>query len=220
MSSANSTGGSARVVTDVATKPRKRLPRAEREERMLDAAEAVFGRRGFQGASMDEIARRAGITKALVYQYFGSKEGLCEATVDRGVARLFAALEEATAAVPAGPAQVAAFVQGYFDHIEANRGSLWLLYAEASSASALNAMRARNAELVADLISRAFDELGREADADWLAVSAQSMVGAGEQVARWWTSHPDISKDVVVARFTELANAIITAGFFEAPRRG
>ena len=40
---------------------------------MLDAAEAVFGRRGFHGASMDEIARRSGITKALLYQYFGSK---------------------------------------------------------------------------------------------------------------------------------------------------
>jgi AcrR family transcriptional regulator len=201
------------------TKTRKRLPRAEREERMLDAAEAVFGRRGFHGASMDEIARRSGITKALLYQYFGSKEGLCEATVDRGVARMFAALEEATEAVPPGPAQVAAFAQGYFDYVDATRGSFWLLYAEASSTAALNAMRQRNADLIADLIARAFEELGRQPDAARLALLAQYMVGAGEQVARWWVGRPGASKDQVVSHFVDAVGAAIAAAFEAAPAR-
>jgi AcrR family transcriptional regulator len=216
MSSVQPTAGSGRVVGAVATKSRKRLPRAEREERMLDAAEAAFGRRGFQGVSMDEIARRSGITKALLYQYFGSKEGLCEATVDRGVARLFAALEEATAEVPPGPAQVTAFVQGYFDYIDATRDSFWLLYAEASP-SAVNAMRQRNAAAIGDLIANGFEELGRDADADAIAVLAQYLVGAGEQVARWWVDQPDVPKEVVVARFGEAAGAAIAAAFGAAP---
>jgi AcrR family transcriptional regulator len=199
------------------TTPRKRLPRAEREERMLDAAETVFGSRGFHAASMDEIARRSGITKALLYQYFGSKEGLCEATVDRGVARLFAALEEATSEAAPGMGQVAAFVQGYFDYVEASRGSLWLLYAEASSAAALNRMRQRNADLIADLITRGFEELGREPDHERLAVLAQHLVGAGEQIARWWADQPGVPKDLVVAQFLESAGAVITAAF-EAAR--
>jgi AcrR family transcriptional regulator len=185
---------------------------------MLDAAETVFGSRGFQAASMDEIARRSGITKALLYQYFASKEGLCEATVDRGVARLFAALEEATSEAPPGMGQVAAFVQGYFDYVEASRGSLWLLYAEASSAAALNQMRPRNADLIADLIARGFEELGREPDHERLAVLAQHFVGAGEQIARWWVDQPSVPKDLVVAQFLEAAGAAITAAF-EAARR-
>lgn len=186
---------------------------------MLDAAEEVFTQRGFQRASMEEIARRSGITKALLYQYFGSKEGLCEATVDRGVARLFAALEGATAAAPAGPAQIEAFARGYFDYIEATRGSFWLLYAEASSATALNGMRQRNADLIADLLARAFDELGREPDTGALAQLAQFIVGAGEQVARWWADNPGNSKELIVSRFVEAASAAITASFDTSPRR-
>ena len=186
---------------------------------MLDAAEAVFGRRGFHGASMDEIARRSGITKALLYQYFGSKEGLCEATVDRGVARMFAALEEATEAVPPGPAQVAAFAQGYFDYVDATRGSFWLLYAEASSPAALNAMRQRNADLIADLIARGFEELGRQPDAARLAVLAQYIVGAGEQVARWWVGTPGAPKNQVVSHFVDAVGAAIAAAFEAAPTR-
>src|SRR5437588_6793871 len=55
---------------------RPRIPRAERERDMLRAAEEVFGERGYHGASMDEIAARAGITKPMLYSYFESKEGL------------------------------------------------------------------------------------------------------------------------------------------------
>jgi AcrR family transcriptional regulator len=196
------------------TKTRKRLPRAEREARMLDAADLVFGRRGFQGASMDEIARRSGITKALLYQYFGSKEGLFEAAVERGVARLFEALGAAVADVPAGPAKVAAFIDGFFSHVDANRDSLWLLYAEASSRS-VNAMRQRNADLIAGLVSAGFEELGRRPDPKELSVLSHYLVGAGEQVARWWVEHPEVPKEVVIDRFTESAVGAI-ASLFQA----
>lgn len=201
-----------------ATASRKRLPRAEREERMLDAAEAVIGRRGFQGASMDEIARRSGITKALLYQYFGSKEGLCEATADRGVARMFTALGEATAEVPAGPGQIEAFVRGYFDYVDTTRTTFWRLYTEASPA-ALNAMRQRNAAAIRGLVGQAFEELGREPDPAALDVVAQHLVGAGEQVARWWVEQAEVSKAVVVETFLEAARAIIVAAFAAAPER-
>jgi AcrR family transcriptional regulator len=54
----------------------ERLARAERERLMLRAAGDAFATRGFHGASMDDIARAAGITKPMLYRYFGSKEGL------------------------------------------------------------------------------------------------------------------------------------------------
>ncbi len=52
----------------------KRLPRAVREQQMLDAAVKVFARRGFHAASMDEIAEVAGISKPMVYAYLGTKD--------------------------------------------------------------------------------------------------------------------------------------------------
>ena len=51
---------------------RTRLPRAERERQILDAALAVFAERGFQNASMDAVAERVGVTKPVVYTHFGS----------------------------------------------------------------------------------------------------------------------------------------------------
>lgn len=50
---------------------------------MLEVAEEVFAERGYQDASMDEIARRVGVTKPMLYAYFGSKEGLLVATIAR-----------------------------------------------------------------------------------------------------------------------------------------
>ena len=52
----------------------KRVPRAIREQQMLEAAVSVFGRLGFHAASMDEIAELAGISKPMVYAYLGTKE--------------------------------------------------------------------------------------------------------------------------------------------------
>ena len=53
----------------------KGVPRADREQQILDAAVAEFGGRDYTHASMAAIAQRAGISKPLVYEYFGSKEG-------------------------------------------------------------------------------------------------------------------------------------------------
>jgi AcrR family transcriptional regulator len=202
----------------MAATTRKRLPRAEREERMLDAAEAVFGKQGFQAASMDEIARKSGITKALLYQYFGSKEGLYEACVERGRADLFELLREAVAGAKPGRPQLAAFVKGYFDFVEENRGVWWLLYGEASS-SAVNEMRARNAELIVELLTSALEEQGRKPDPNALAVLAHHLVGAGEQVGRWWADRPEVPKKTVVSTYLELAGGAIDAVFRTAPRR-
>src|SRR2546428_13985678 len=78
---------------------RPRVPRAQRERAMLRAAADVFGERGYHGASMDEIAARAGITKPMLYSYFDSKEGL------------FAACGEAAAALLTEPVREAAAVR-------------------------------------------------------------------------------------------------------------
>ncbi|MEA2418363.1 MAG: hypothetical protein QOE60_569, partial [Thermoleophilaceae bacterium] len=59
-----------------------------RERQLLELAEALFAERGYAGASMDELARRAGVTKPVVYELFGSKEGLFGACVDRSIERL------------------------------------------------------------------------------------------------------------------------------------
>ena len=55
---------------------RTRLPRAERERQMLDTARALFAARGYADVTMDEVAAAVGVTKPLLYNYFGNKEQL------------------------------------------------------------------------------------------------------------------------------------------------
>lgn len=89
-----------------------RMPRAVREQQMLDAAVRTFGQRGYRAASMDEIAELAGVSKPLVYLYLNSKEELFSACIRREAAALVAAVREGAAgrgvendrAVPGAPA--------------------------------------------------------------------------------------------------------------------
>jgi AcrR family transcriptional regulator len=177
---------------------------------MLDAAGRVFGEKGFQAAPMDEIAEASGITKALVYQYFGSKEGLYAACVERSRARLFADIERAMALVPPGPQRLRAFAERYFDSLEADRGSFWLLYGEAPTA-AVNAMRERNAQSIARAVAGVLDPARRPPSAVELEVLAHALVGAGEQVGRWWVERPDVPKAEVVEHFVTTVSGAIAA---------
>ena len=62
---------------------RKRMPRAEREQQILEVAEEVFAGDGYQATSMDDIAQRVGLSKPMLYEYFGSKEGLLLACLEK-----------------------------------------------------------------------------------------------------------------------------------------
>jgi AcrR family transcriptional regulator len=180
-----------------------------REELMLEAAEEVFGSAGFRGASMDEIAARSGITKAMLYQYFDSKEALYDACTERMRSRLFDSLETRLHDVAGGTARTREFIDTYFAFLAAHRGKPWLLYAEASVGTA-NAMRELNAEAIERMLRETAGPHARLADVD-VQVAAHSLVGAGEQVGRWWLERDDVSHEDAAARFEKVAAAIIAS---------
>lgn len=91
---------------------------------MLAAAEAVFAERGFRAASMEEIAARVGVTKPMLYEYFGSKDGLLVACIARASAELFARTGRAHAAACDPEQRVRDGVRVFFDFI-AGHGAAW-----------------------------------------------------------------------------------------------
>jgi AcrR family transcriptional regulator len=103
------------------------------------------------------------------------------------------------------------FVERYFEIIGANRHSWWLLYGEAGAA-AVNEMRQRNADVIERALVAA---LGPREGMD---VLTQAIVGAGEQVGRWWAEHPEVDETAVVDRFVAFAGAAIAALPPAAPR--
>src|SRR6202011_2554417 len=63
---------------------------AERRYQLIDVARTLFAERGYEGTSIEEIAQRANVSKPVVYEHFGGKEGLYAVVVDREVERLLA----------------------------------------------------------------------------------------------------------------------------------
>ncbi|WP_170839341.1 TetR/AcrR family transcriptional regulator [Micromonospora halophytica] len=187
----------------------KRLPRAVREQQMLDAAVKVFSRRGFHAASMDEIADDAGISKPMVYAYLGTKEELFVACLHRETARMMEAI--AGAAAPDLPADQRLWrgLRAFFGFVGAHRDGWAVLYRQARGsqpfAGELAAMRARLVEVVAGMLDHALRAEGREVAETELEVVAYALVGASESLADWLADRPEADPEKTATRMMNVA---------------
>jgi AcrR family transcriptional regulator len=165
-----------------------RVPRAVRERQLIELAEELFSERGYQGASMDELARRAGVTKPVVYELFGSKDGLFRACLERSAERLATRIADAVRAETDPEARLRAgglaFLRFAADHRVA-----WELMMEGRFSDAATAVRRRQAALVHELL-REMAPAG--IDQDELEVAAHAINSAYEGVAHWMWEHPDV----------------------------
>ncbi|MEU5551737.1 MULTISPECIES: TetR/AcrR family transcriptional regulator [unclassified Micromonospora] len=192
-----------------ATPAFKRLPRAVREQQMLDAAVRVFSRRGYHGASMDEIAEDAGISKPMVYAYLGTKEELFVACLHREGTRMMEAI--AGAAVPDLPADERLWrgLRAFFGFVGAHRDGWSVLYRQARAeqpfARELAQMRARMVEVVAGMLDHALRAEGRTAAETELEVVAYALVGATESLGDWLADHPDADPEKTATRMMNAA---------------
>ncbi|WP_192580033.1 TetR/AcrR family transcriptional regulator [Micromonospora sp. AMSO31t] len=187
----------------------KRLPRAVREQQMLDAAVKVFSRRGFHASSMDEIADDAGISKPMVYAYLGTKEELFVACLHREGTRMMEAI--AGAAAPDLPADERLWrgLRAFFGFVGAHRDGWAVLYRQARGeqpfAAELATMRGRLVEVVAGMLDHALRAKGREVGATDLEVVAYALVGATESLADWLADHPEADPEKTATRMMNVA---------------
>ncbi|MEU8621284.1 TetR/AcrR family transcriptional regulator [Streptomyces sp. NPDC048623] len=151
---------------------------------MMDAAVLTFGRRGYQAASMDEIAELAGVSKPLVYLYLHSKEELFTSCIRREAEALLGVV--AAAVEGDGPAEerLWAGVLAFFRHTAGHPDAWAVLSRQARAqgepfATEAERMRERIAGYVARLIAAAAPG---PCDAEGLA---QALVGAAESLANW-----------------------------------
>ncbi|MEV6814570.1 TetR/AcrR family transcriptional regulator [Micromonospora sp. NPDC051296] len=187
----------------------KRLPRAVREQQMLDAAVRVFSRRGYHGASMDEIAEEAGISKPMVYAYLGTKEELFVACLHREGTRMMEAI--AGAAAPDLPADERLWrgLRAFFGFVGVHRDGWAVLYRQARGeqpfAGELAVMRARLVEVVAGMLDHALRAERREVAETELEVVAYALVGATESLADWLADRPEADPEKTATRMMNVA---------------
>jgi AcrR family transcriptional regulator len=166
-----------------------RVPRAVRERQLLELAEALFAERGYAGASMDELARRAGVTKPVVYELFGSKDGLFGACVDRSIERLAADISTAVRAEDEPEARLRAGGLAFIRFAAANRVAWDLMSMGGSFEEKARAVRSSQADLIRELMA----EMARDdVDQRELEVAAHAVNAAYEGVAHWMWAHPEV----------------------------
>ncbi len=162
----------------------KRLPRAVREQQMLDAAVQVFSVNGFHETSMDAIAAEAQISKPMLYLYYGSKEDLFVACLNRELARFIEAVRADINPKLSPKELLRTTILSFLHYIDANRASWIVLYQQASSTAAFAQQLRDGRERIIDLVARLLRAGTRnpEPGTDF-HMMAVALVGAGEAVA-------------------------------------
>ncbi|HTX45144.1 MAG TPA: TetR/AcrR family transcriptional regulator [Solirubrobacteraceae bacterium] len=187
------------------------MPRAAREQLILDVAGAAFARHGYHAASMDEIAGQADVSKPMVYSYFGSKEHLYLAYIERTGRQLLDRLEHAAGAEDLPLERLRARITEFLAFVEEHRDGWRVLFAEAASSRPL-------ADEVADLrsrivaaVRRMVQEAGLEISAEAADGMAHAIVGAGESLANWWLERASVPRELVVDWYVKLVQAAVVA---------
>ncbi|MGK5448474.1 MULTISPECIES: TetR family transcriptional regulator [Streptomyces] len=184
---------------------RRRMTGKERREQLLDIGRALFAERGFEGTSVEEIAAKAGVSKPVVYEHFGGKEGLYAVVVDREMRRL---LDMVTGALTGGhPRELleqAAFA--LLDYIEQYTDGFRILVRDSPVAQSTGNF----ASLISDIATQVEDILGLEFkargfDPKLAPLYAQALVGMVALTGQWWLNARKPDKPEVAAHLVNLA---------------
>lgn len=191
----------------------KGVPRAEREEQIVAVAVDEFAARGYAGASMVAIAHRAGISKPLIYQYFGSKDGLYLTCLHHVAGGLLDRLELARLQEDDSVASRVHTLQAVFEALEPQRGAWQLLYdttkpATGEIAAVADSYQARTAALAASGSERFLQSRGFSSERDASALTAVWM-GLVNSLVTWWLAHPDESAAKMTQRCYRLIAAVL-----------
>jgi AcrR family transcriptional regulator len=189
----------------VGPKRNPRLPRAQRRSQLIEVSRGVFAERGFEAATLEEIAERAGVSRPIVYGHFGDKQHLFEAVVDAEIARVEAAVGEAIAA-PGAPRDVLERgLRAFFAYVREHPEGHAVLtrdapihLSDAGLGVMLDGLAARISEAIARVIR------GLDLDPAPAPIYANALIGLGAHVGRWWRDHPEVPLEIVTTHTTTL----------------
>jgi AcrR family transcriptional regulator len=185
---------------------RPRMTGTERREQLLGVSRSLFAERGFEGTSVEEIAARAKVSKPVVYEHFGGKEGVYAVIVDREVQTLLTAL--------IGPLQrgghprvtVEATALALLDYIETNTDGFRILVRDSPVAQATGTFSSLIGDVATQVESVLADQFRRQGfDPANAPMYAQMLVGMIALTGQWWLEARSPDKQVVAAHLVNLA---------------
>jgi AcrR family transcriptional regulator len=183
----------------------RRLTGQARRAQLVEVGRAVFAKRGYEGTSVEEIAARAHVSKPIVYEHFGGKEGLYAVVVDREMDYVVRRITEAiSTGTPRQRVEQAAlafltYVKDHPDGFAILAHDTPLVSPSSGMASLLNDL----AERVGDVFAATFKAAGYDPRAS--PIYAQALIGMVTFVGRWWTEARKPGVEEVAAHIAALA---------------
>ena len=185
--------------------PRKRLSAAQRRETIEDAATELFAECGYQGASIDEIARRSGVSPPVLYDHFASKQELYRSLLERHFAELRGVWRENFVGEDPPAQRVARSFDAWFAYIESHPFAGRMLFRDTTGDPRIEAMHQEVAASSRAAIMGLFagqpeveKVIGPEVE-QGLEMAWIVMRGVLQGLAMWWYEHPQVPRERVVA---------------------
>lgn len=179
---------------------------AERRDQLIGVARVCFAEKGFDGTSIEEIAARAEVSKPVIYEHFGGKEGLYAVVVDREVNTLLHALRDALTDRTVGSRRLLELgTMALLDYIESCPEGFQIIMRDSSEAgvsgfaSILNDVIVR----VEGLLIPRFEKRGFDPKA--VSLIAQALTGLVAMTGQWWLDNPEFTKQEVANHLVNLA---------------
>ena len=184
--------------------PRTRMTGTQRREQLIAVGRELFAEKGFEATSIEEIALRAAVSKPVVYEHFGGKEGLYAVVVDREMHEL---LLRITSALSGGHPRVRLeqVAVALLTYVEDSTDGFRILVRDspvATSSGTFSSLLNEAANEVEHILAREFASRGFD---NLLAnLYAQSLVGMVALTAQWWLDERQPAKEEVAAHLVNL----------------
>ncbi|GAA4915205.1 TetR/AcrR family transcriptional regulator [Streptomonospora salina] len=184
---------------------RRRMTGKQRREQLLQIGRELFAERGFDATSVEEIAARAGVSKPVVYEHFGGKEGVYAVVVDREMQTLLGMIADSlTADTPRGQIENAALA--LLGYVEEYSQGFRILARDSHAASGTGSF----ASLISDIATQVEHILAEEFssrgyDPKLAPMYAQSLVGMVAMTGQWWLEVRKPKREIVAAHLVNLA---------------
>lgn len=185
---------------------RSRMTGKQRREQLLGVSRRLFADKGYEGTTVEEIAAKAGVSKPVVYEHFGGKEGMYAVVVDREIQSLLDAItgalcEQVNARILLEQAALA-----LLDYIESSPEGFRILVRDSPTGQSTGSF----ASLISDVASQVEHLLGAEfktrgLDPKTAPIYAQMLVGMVALTGQWWLDSPKFKKADVAAHLVNLA---------------
>jgi len=175
-------GSSLMVINDERSPQSERTPHAERRDQLLLVARAIFAERGFQATTMDDIAKEAGFTKPILYQYFESKTELYREIVNQTAEKLLTSLRNAVGEVESPRSKIEVAFRVYFEMVVSETDAFRILFIHSHEGETKGDLR--NVEL--GLVSFLEPLIAVRIKPDHRRQLAAGVVGIAEGAATAW----------------------------------